>query len=185
MFGRVSLYLDSSALDISTGTAYRIPINILPLHRLPSRREFGKEYHYSIGMPPPLGNIWLPTFVTLLQLPPPPILFAFTALSNGGGTIADIWNARERGLGTALYTTAPLLGPGMALRIPPISVPLQRCIFTHNVSHPVIGPIVGGFVAQNHHLRWRFNFWLMFIFSACNLLFGFLATPETVTPFSS
>ena len=37
---------------------------------------------------------------------------ALLALPNAGGTIADIWNARERALATAFYSTAPFLGPG-------------------------------------------------------------------------
>lgn len=48
------------------------------------------------------------------------------------------------------------------------------------LTHSVIGPIVGGFVAQNPRLGWRFNFWLMFIFSTFTLIFGYLVTPETV-----
>lgn len=43
----------------------------------------------------------------------------------------------------------------------------------------VIGPIVGGWIVQTK-LGWRFNFWLMFIFSVLSLCFGFLATPESV-----
>lgn len=44
----------------------------------------------------------------------------------------------------------------------------------------VIGPIVGGFVAQNPKLGWRFNFWLMLILSAVNFVYGVVVTPETV-----
>lgn len=48
----------------------------------------------------------------------------------------------------------------------------------------VIGPIVGGFVAQNSKLGWRFNFWLMLILSAVNFVYGVVVTPETVRSFS-
>lgn len=44
----------------------------------------------------------------------------------------------------------------------------------------VIGPIVGGFVAENPHLGWHFNFWLIFIFSAITLVIGYFVAPETV-----
>jgi MFS family permease len=44
----------------------------------------------------------------------------------------------------------------------------------------VIGPIVGGFVAENPRLGWHFNFWLIFIFSATVLVCGYFVTPETV-----
>jgi MFS family permease len=47
-------------------------------------------------------------------------------------------------------------------------------------SKSVIGPIVGGFVVENPHLGWHFNFWLMFIFSAITLVAGYCFTPETV-----
>lgn len=35
------------------------------------------------------------------------------ALTNAGGAVSDIWNARERGLASAIYATVPFLGPGM------------------------------------------------------------------------
>ncbi|KAF8803571.1 MFS general substrate transporter [Phlegmacium glaucopus] len=75
--------------------------------------------------------------------------------TNGGGVISDIWNARERGLASAIYATVPFLGPG---------------------------PIVGGFVAQNPHLGWHFNFWLVVIFSVFTLASGYFLTPETYAP---
>lgn len=52
------------------------------------------------------------------------------------------------------------------------------------LSPPVIGPIVGGFVAENPRLGWHFNFWLIFIFSAVSLVLGYFVTPETVNKFS-
>ena len=33
------------------------------------------------------------------------------ALTNSGGALSDFWNFRERGLATAIYATAPFLGP--------------------------------------------------------------------------
>ncbi|KAA1471222.1 MFS general substrate transporter [Dentipellis sp. KUC8613] len=78
-------------------------------------------------------------------------------LTNAGGAIADIFTARERGFATALYSTAPFLGP-------------------------VMGPIIGGYVSQSRHMGWRWSFWLMFIISAVNLIFGALVTPETYGP---
>jgi multidrug resistance protein len=54
----------------------------------------------------------------------------------GGGTIADLYEAEERGKAMALFGLGPLLGP-------------------------VIGPVVGGFVTE--HLGWRWTFWLILI----------------------
>ncbi|KAL9714881.1 hypothetical protein Ac2012v2_001541 [Leucoagaricus gongylophorus] len=78
-------------------------------------------------------------------------------LTNSGGAVSDIWNFRERGLASAIYATVPFLGP-------------------------VIGPIAGGFVAQNPRLGWHFNFWLMLILSFLTLVVGYFFTPETYTP---
>ncbi|KAF4603947.1 hypothetical protein EYR40_001122 [Pleurotus pulmonarius] len=78
-------------------------------------------------------------------------------LTNSGGVISDIWNARERGAATAIYATVPFLGP-------------------------IVGPIIGGYLAQSPSLGWRFNFWLMMMLSAATLITGFLLTPETYTP---
>ncbi|RDB24165.1 Efflux pump FUBT [Hypsizygus marmoreus] len=84
-------------------------------------------------------------------------IFGSSPLTNAGGAVSDIWNARERGLASAIYATVPFLGP-------------------------VIGPIVGGFVAENPHLGWRFNFWLIFIFSGITLVVGYFVGPETYAP---
>lgn len=44
----------------------------------------------------------------------------------------------------------------------------------------VVGPIVGGFAAQNPRLGWHFNFWITFIFSVLTLVVGYFIGPETV-----
>jgi hypothetical protein len=96
-----------------------------------------------------------------------------SALTNAGGTVADIWGFKERGLASAIYAIVPFLGPGKASQM--------RRKSQIEYPHAVIGPIVGGFVVQNARLNWRFNFWLMFIFSAMSLITGYFLTPETVT----
>ncbi|KIP06011.1 hypothetical protein PHLGIDRAFT_107513 [Phlebiopsis gigantea 11061_1 CR5-6] len=82
--------------------------------------------------------------------------FGSSPLTNASGVIADMWVARDRGVVSAIYATAPFMGP-------------------------VIGPIVGGWIVETR-LGWRFNFWLMFIFSILALLFGFIAMTETYAP---
>ncbi|KAF2482158.1 major facilitator superfamily domain-containing protein [Neohortaea acidophila] len=52
-------------------------------------------------------------------------------LGIGGGVLGDIWLPQERGKAMALYSLMPLLGPA-------------------------IGPIAGGFIAQNTTWRWVF-----------------------------
>lgn len=34
-------------------------------------------------------------------------------LTNAGGTVSDVFNARERGLGIAVFASAPFLGPAL------------------------------------------------------------------------
>ncbi|KAJ7135016.1 MFS general substrate transporter [Mycena crocata] len=82
-------------------------------------------------------------------------IFGSSPLVNAPAQISDIWNARERGLASAMYNFFPFLGP-------------------------IIGPVVGGYVVMK--LDWHFNFWLMFIFSVLSLLSGAIFTPETYAP---
>ncbi|QRV73197.1 major facilitator superfamily transporter [Ceratobasidium sp. AG-Ba] len=82
--------------------------------------------------------------------------FGSSPLTNAGGTIADMFTARERGLASALFAMAPFAGP-------------------------VLGPIVGGYVSESS-AGWRWNFWIMFIFSAVMFILSALLVPETFAP---
>ncbi|KAJ1309396.1 hypothetical protein OPQ81_006173 [Rhizoctonia solani] len=82
--------------------------------------------------------------------------FGSSPLTNAGGTIADIFTTNERGLASALFAMAPFGGP-------------------------VLGPIVGGYVSESR-AGWRWNFWIMFIFSAMMFLLGAFLVPETFAP---
>jgi MFS family permease len=42
-----------------------------------------------------------------------PVSHPFTALVNAPAQISDIWNARELGLASAIYSVMPFLGPSM------------------------------------------------------------------------
>ncbi|KAI0646818.1 MFS general substrate transporter [Trametes meyenii] len=82
--------------------------------------------------------------------------FGSAPLTNAGGALSDMWTARERGIASSLYGTAPWMGP-------------------------VLGPIVGGWVSESRP-GWRFSFWIMFIVSALNALACIFITPETFGP---
>ncbi|PVI02595.1 MFS general substrate transporter [Periconia macrospinosa] len=73
----------------------------------------------------------------------------------GGGTIADLYQAQERGKAMSLFGLGPLLGP-------------------------VIGPVIGGFVTQ--HLGWRWTFWLNLILAAAISIAGAVFMRETFEP---
>lgn len=81
--------------------------------------------------------------------------FGSSPLTNAGGTIADIFPARQRGLAMGFFSAAPFLGPA-------------------------IGPIVGGFVGQS--IGWRWVEGVMAIFTGVLWIFGTLVLPETYPP---
>ncbi|KAJ4982688.1 major facilitator superfamily transporter [Stagonosporopsis vannaccii] len=81
--------------------------------------------------------------------------FGSSYQTNAGGVIADMFEARERGLALTLFAAAPFLGP-------------------------VIGPIVSGFVNQN--LGWRWVQGVMAIFTGAAWVAGALFIPETYAP---
>lgn len=82
--------------------------------------------------------------------------FGSSPLTNASGVLSDMWHPKDRGVVSAIYATAPFMGP-------------------------VIGPIISGWIAETV-LGWRFNFWLMLIFSTIALVLGTILTPETYAP---
>ena len=73
-------------------------------------------------------------------------------LGIGGGVLGDIWLPQERGRAMALYSLMPLLGPA-------------------------IGPIAGGFIAQD--TTWRWVFYSTSIAAMLVQVLGFFFMPET------
>ena len=76
-------------------------------------------------------------------------------LAIGGGVLSDTFFPEQRGKAISIYSLAPLLGPA-------------------------IGPIAGGFIAQN--TTWRWCFWATSIFTAIVQCFGFFLLQETYAP---
>ncbi|GAW20122.1 hypothetical protein ANO14919_096180 [Xylariales sp. No.14919] len=73
----------------------------------------------------------------------------------GGGTVADLYEAKERGKALAMFGLGPLLGP-------------------------VVGPVVGGFVTK--YLGWRWTFWLVLILAGTVSLLAVGLMRETFEP---
>ncbi|KAL9592192.1 MAG: hypothetical protein Q9179_006965 [Wetmoreana sp. 5 TL-2023] len=71
----------------------------------------------------------------------------------GAGTIADIWEVKERGHAMGIFYLGPLMGP-------------------------FIAPIIGGVMAEK--LGWRSTQWALVIFGGFILFFLFFALPETL-----
>ncbi|PWN49818.1 MFS general substrate transporter, partial [Violaceomyces palustris] len=85
-------------------------------------------------------------------------LFGSSPLVNSGGTIADMFNANERGLAMAVFASAPFLGPA-------------------------IGPIIGGFIGLSSATNgWKWLMAFLALFSGAITLLGALTLPETYAP---
>lgn len=72
-----------------------------------------------------------------------------------GGTLADLWKNEERGVPMAAFSAAPFLGPA-------------------------IGPLAGGFLADN--CGWRWLYWLQLILSFVAWVLITFTVPETYAP---
>ncbi|CAD6572603.1 MAG: hypothetical protein ASARMPREDX12_005323 [Alectoria sarmentosa] len=71
----------------------------------------------------------------------------------GAGTIADVWEVRERGRAMGIFYLGPLCGP-------------------------LFAPIIGGALAQK--FGWRSTQWFLAIYGGAILVFLFFALPETL-----
>ncbi|RAL65662.1 hypothetical protein DID88_005333 [Monilinia fructigena] len=76
-------------------------------------------------------------------------------LALGGGVLSDLFTAEQRGKAISVYSLAPLLGPA-------------------------IGPIAGGFIAEN--TTWRWVFYATTIADAFIQIIGLFFLQETFTP---
>lgn len=81
--------------------------------------------------------------------------FGSSPLTNAGGVIADLFNAKERGMAMAIFSVAPFMGP-------------------------VLGPIVSGFLGMTEGWRWVEG--LMAIFSGVIWILATFTVPETYAP---
>ncbi|KAF7947838.1 hypothetical protein EAE96_008915 [Botrytis aclada] len=76
-------------------------------------------------------------------------------LALGGGVLSDLFTAEERGKAISIYSLAPLLGPA-------------------------VGPIAGGFIAEN--TTWRWIFYATTIADAVIQIIGLFFLQETFPP---
>ena len=78
---------------------------------------------------------------------------AASVQSVGAGTIADIWEVRERGRAMGIYYLGPLMGP-------------------------LFAPIIGGVLGEK--LGWRSTLWALVIYGGALLVVLFFGLPETL-----
>jgi len=81
--------------------------------------------------------------------------FAASPLTNAGGVIADLFAPRQLGLGLAIFSSAPFLGPAL-------------------------GPVMAGFTSEA--IGWRWVNGILAIFTGLVWIFGSLVLPETYGP---
>lgn len=81
--------------------------------------------------------------------------FGSSPLVNTGGTLADMFGAKQRGLAMAIFASAPFLGPAL-------------------------GPITGGFLGETSGWKWVIAF--LAIFAAVITVVGTITMPETYAP---
>ncbi|SCN77813.1 related to mfs-multidrug-resistance transporter [Fusarium fujikuroi] len=102
------------------------------------------------------GAAGAPTMAALIVLRFFAGSFGSSPLSNAGGVIADMFEARDRGLATALFAMAPFLGP-------------------------TLGPIAGGFLGEREGWRWVMG--MTSIFTGVVWIVNSLVIPETYGPY--
>ncbi|KAL7948549.1 major facilitator superfamily domain-containing protein [Trichoderma barbatum] len=83
--------------------------------------------------------------------------FGESPLSTVGGSISDLWDPMNRLIAFPMFATAGLLGP-------------------------IMGPIIGGWIAQSQDVSWRWVEWITIIVSGTLLISLLLFQPETYEP---
>ncbi|KAF4781192.1 hypothetical protein HER10_EVM0008441 [Colletotrichum scovillei] len=81
--------------------------------------------------------------------------FGAAPMTNGGGSIADMFRAEERAGVMAVFSVGPLIGP-------------------------IIGPIIGGFLTDAK--GWRWDFWLVVILAGAICVAMLFTLRETYSP---
>ncbi|KAL4778017.1 major facilitator superfamily domain-containing protein [Aspergillus varians] len=140
VYAEEELHITSPILGTLSVTAYLIGYVTGPLFFSPMSEIFGRRIVLSIS------NAFFVAFQVGCALSPNVsalIVFRFltgvggsACLTTGGGVLADLFVAEQRGLAMAVYTTGILIGP-------------------------VFGPLLGGFIAQR--AGWRWVFWVLVI----------------------
>lgn len=81
-------------------------------------------------------------------------------MSIGGGMVADVTLQEERGNAMGLFAIGPLLGPVCFAKL---AILISKFILKQVTQ--VIGPIIGGFVAETIGWRWTFRIILILVSS--------------------
>ena len=153
-------YHVSQELAVSGLTFYLIGLAIGPSVAAPLSEVLGRRWIYLLSLPPSIlftMGVGLSQNVrSILVLRFFSGLLASPAMAVAGGSISDIWakDPYDMSFAMSLFCLAPFMGP-------------------------VLGPIVGGFAAQNKN--WRWTMWVLMMFCGA-ILVPVLLMPETYKP---
>ncbi|KAK5626218.1 hypothetical protein RRF57_001933 [Xylaria bambusicola] len=149
----------SANLSILGVSVYVLGFAIGPFLWAPLSEQFGRRLPF-LGSYIALtafngGSVAANSFATLAILRFFAGAFGSSCLTNAGATIADMFDANERGRMLAIFLAAPLLGPSL-------------------------GPIVGSYLGEAAGWRWVHGFFALFTgtITILNLVF----VPETYAP---
>ncbi|KAK4703149.1 hypothetical protein P7C70_g3071, partial [Phenoliferia sp. Uapishka_3] len=144
-----------AAASINSAGAVQAGAALRVSQEVPSLRILGSES--SSGESPP----WTPViaFPTLLTFSSNSFFAGFfgsTPLANAGGTLADVTTPRERTIFFVLFSFCGFLGP-------------------------VMGPVIGGYIAQSPYLGYRATDWAQAIWGFTLVIVLICFMPETHT----
>ncbi|CAN3353952.1 quinidine resistance protein 3 [Diutina catenulata] len=146
-----------SIVNVSVGI-YLISFGIFPLWWSSMSEKFGRRSVYMISFTLffifSIGTSVAPTIGALIALRVMQGGCSASVQAVGAGTIADLFEPRQRGRAMGYYFLGPLCGPFLA-------------------------PIIGGAVAQGW--GWRATQWTLVIVAGVNTVMIFLLLPETLS----
>ncbi|KAJ3525742.1 hypothetical protein NMY22_g10449 [Coprinellus aureogranulatus] len=142
-------------------SAYVIAYGVTPLFTSAFSEEFGRHPLYWVSV-----TVFLVMHV-MIALAPNIIVVAIARVIQGAagstgatmvaGTLADIWDAKERGLPMALYSVLAFIGNGL-------------------------GTLVAGWIEANEKLQWKWIQWISLILAGCYLVIFAFTMSETRAP---
>lgn len=152
-----TFHISEEVLILSTVTVFVIGFGVGPLLFAPLSEEFGRSVIYHSTLIPALIFI-IPcglaqNFYTLLICRLIDGILFSAPMTLIGGSLADIWEAKDRGQAMAIFSAAPYMGP-------------------------VMGPIVGGLLAD-YAPTWRWIYWTFLIIAGVVYLSFLILLPET------
>jgi multidrug resistance protein len=139
-FADETFHNTSEILSTLSVTIFLLGYTVGPLLLAPLSEIYGRRYVLTAGNVIfslfQIGCALAPNISALIVLRFLGGIGGSGCLTIGGGVIADLFAADQRGLATSLYSLGPLFGP-------------------------IIGPICGGFIGER--AGWRWVFWVLLI----------------------